>query len=469
MKGFSICRFVQAVRVYMKLTLKNIKSKLFAGQARSVKAKKNISFMFFIKGISILLNLAFVPLLINVLNTETYGIWLTITTIVGWIGFFDIGLGHGLRNKLGAAIAEGKEQLAKSYISTTYITLFVITICIVAVQFALVPLFNWAEILNAPAEMNSELTLLVTWVIFLFCLQFLFKLITSIMLALQMPAFSSLVITLGQLLAFIAIFGLVKLKMEASLFLLGIIISSAPVIVLLVSSIIIFTGKYRAYSPSFFHYDRKLIESVFSLGYKFFLIQLTALFLFQANNIIIVHTAGPLYVTEFNIAYKYMGLIHMAFAIIAMPFWSATTEAYSKNDIKWISNSLKTLNRLWMGFTVLGLILILCSEFIYQLWIGDAIRVNYLILILMLAYFSLFMRWTIYGTFLNGIGKIRLQFYITLLEVLIHIPLAYFLGLLWGIPGVLTSMILVAAINIIWPPLQLNRIISGTAKGLWNK
>ncbi|WP_324721864.1 oligosaccharide flippase family protein [Salinimicrobium sp. HB62] len=453
----------------MLLTLKNIKHKIFRGETRSVKAKKNISLMFLIKGISILLNLAFVPLLIDVLDTEIYGIWLTVTTIVGWIGFFDIGLGHGLRNKLGAAIAEGKEQLAKSYISTTYITLFFITICIIAFQFAIIPLFNWAELLNAPTEMNPELTRLVTWVVFLFSLQFLFKLITSIMLALQMPAFSSLVVTLGQLSAFIAVLCLVKLNLEPSLLLLGIVISSAPVIVLFLSSIIIFSGKYRIYAPSFSHYDKALIESVLSLGSKFFLIQLTALFLFQANNIIIAHTGGPADVTEFNIAYKYIGLIHMAFAIIAMPFWSATTEAFSKNDINWIRKSLKSLNQLWMVFTLGGILLILGSEFIYQLWIGEALKVDYFILFLMLVYFSLFMRWTIYGTFLNGIGKIRLQFYITLLEAIIHIPLAYYFGVLWGIPGVLFSMILVAAINVLWPPIQLKKIITGIASGLWNK
>ena len=54
--------------------------------------------MLLIKICNIIINLAYVPLLINSLNQDRYGIWLTITTIVSWIAFFDIGLGNGLRN-----------------------------------------------------------------------------------------------------------------------------------------------------------------------------------------------------------------------------------------------------------------------------------------------------------------------------------------------------------------------------------
>lgn len=61
--------------------------------------------MLLIKICNIIINLAYVPLLINSLNQDRYGIWLTITTIVSWIAFFDIGLGNGLRNKLAESIA----------------------------------------------------------------------------------------------------------------------------------------------------------------------------------------------------------------------------------------------------------------------------------------------------------------------------------------------------------------------------
>ena len=66
------------------------------GSERSILAKKQILYSFVLKAVSILIGLLFVPLLLNYLDAERYGIWLTLTSIVGWFTFFDAGLGNGL-------------------------------------------------------------------------------------------------------------------------------------------------------------------------------------------------------------------------------------------------------------------------------------------------------------------------------------------------------------------------------------
>lgn len=93
-------------------------------------------------------------------------------------------------------------------------------------------------------------------------------------------------------------------------------------------------------TPSFF--ERSKIKEIVILGSKFFWIQLTTLLLFQSNNLIIAHTCGNTSVAEYNIAYKYIGLIEMAFMIIMTPFWSAATDAYARKDYQWIKGILKT-------------------------------------------------------------------------------------------------------------------------------
>ena len=70
------------------------------GHERSIKAKKNIGLSFLIKGASIAISLILVPLTINYINPYRYGIWLTLSSVVSWFSFFDIGLTNGLRNKL---------------------------------------------------------------------------------------------------------------------------------------------------------------------------------------------------------------------------------------------------------------------------------------------------------------------------------------------------------------------------------
>src|SRR5512135_2482246 len=102
------------------LFIGKIKTLFFGGHARTTKANKNVFYSFFIKGVSIASQLALVPLTLHYLEKERYGIWLTLASLMGWFGFFDIGIGNGLRNKLSEALANNDTRQAKIYVSTSY-------------------------------------------------------------------------------------------------------------------------------------------------------------------------------------------------------------------------------------------------------------------------------------------------------------------------------------------------------------
>ncbi|MBQ5911837.1 MAG: hypothetical protein IIW93_01920, partial [Bacteroidaceae bacterium] len=114
------------------------------GSERSVKSKLNIISMLFIKGGSILIGLLLLPLTLDYVDSETYGVWLTISSMVAWISFFDVGLGNGLKNKLAEALAQKDTELGKKYVSTTYalMTLIFIPLMIVLLLFV-IPNVNW--------------------------------------------------------------------------------------------------------------------------------------------------------------------------------------------------------------------------------------------------------------------------------------------------------------------------------------
>ena len=64
------------------------------GHKRSLEAKKNIIGSLLIKGCSIAIGLVAVPLTINYINPAQYGIWLTLSSMIAWFSFFDIGFTH---------------------------------------------------------------------------------------------------------------------------------------------------------------------------------------------------------------------------------------------------------------------------------------------------------------------------------------------------------------------------------------
>ena len=125
------------------------------GHERSVKAKKNIIASIFIKGFSIVISLLLVPIIINYINPTRYGIWITISSIVAWLSFFDIGLTQGLRNKFAEAKAKGDTHIAQVYVSTTFAILGLVfsgvwLVFILANQF-----IDWSKILNVGTEMKG--------------------------------------------------------------------------------------------------------------------------------------------------------------------------------------------------------------------------------------------------------------------------------------------------------------------------
>ena len=85
---------------------------------------------FLIKGVSIAVGFFTVPLCLSYIDQSRYGVWITISSILTWFSFFEIGLGHGLKNRLAEALAVEDYQLGKKYVSTTYALLIMIITCV---------------------------------------------------------------------------------------------------------------------------------------------------------------------------------------------------------------------------------------------------------------------------------------------------------------------------------------------------
>ena len=97
----------------------SIKEKINSKSERSQDVIINIFLSLAMKGATILSSLLIVPLTINYVNPNQYGIWLTLSSIIGWVAFFDLGLGNGFRNKFAEAKAQNNRLLARELLSTT--------------------------------------------------------------------------------------------------------------------------------------------------------------------------------------------------------------------------------------------------------------------------------------------------------------------------------------------------------------
>jgi len=438
-----------------------------AGHERTKKAQKNIISSFVLKGLSIALGLISMPLTIHYLEPEKYGIYITLSSLIAWFSFFDIGFGGGLRNRFAEALAQGNHQLARIYVSTTYAILTLIVGALMIIFLISNYFVNWNSILNVSQEVVSgaELKLLAIITFTAFSMSLVLRLITTILSADQRPALASIFDLVGKALSVLLIFILIKVS-QGSLLYFTLSQSFTSTIILLFSSFWFFKGKYKKYRPSIRFIEFARARDLLSLGIKFFIITIANILLYQTNNIIISQLFGPAQVAPYSVAFAYYGVLTMIFATIITPFWSAFTEAWVKKEILWIKNIMRNLKIIWIILFFVAVIMVLVSQWIFKIWIGDQIHVAYSMSILVSAWALINAFNSIYNHFLNGIGKVNLQIILSFGGAIINVPLAIYLGKTIGIEGILISNVICAFPGLIVYPYHYRRIIKEKTKSI---
>jgi len=436
---------------------------------RTIQAQRNIIFSFGLKGIGILISFVLVPLTLHYLNATEYGVWLTLSSLMTWINYFDIGLGNGLRNQLAKALTLKDYKLGKIYVSTTFAILSVIVVFFIILFLFINPYVEWNRVLNTDAKMADDLSRIVLIVFTFFCLQFVFKTVGTILVADQKPAVNDLISVIGNLIALVIIYVLTKIT-NGSLTYVALTFSSAPLLVFVFTYFILFYGKYKYLRPSFSAINLKYTKDLIGIGLQFFIIQIAVCVIaYTSTNIIIAQLLDTESVTIYNIAFKYFFSLSMAYLIIITPFWSAATEAYIQKDFLWIKSSIKKLMYVYSGTIVLLLFMLAISDWFYSKWIGNSVQVPFTLSIFVALYVALYNWSSTFIFFINGIGKIRLQLYITIIIAVFYIPFSVYLGKIFNLNGIILASAIALIPASVLMPIQLRKLFLDKAKGIWNK
>lgn len=438
------------------------------GDHRTISVKKNIVGSAFLKGVSILISFLLVPMTIGYVSDELYGVWLTLSSIMTWFGFFDIGFSQGLKNKLTEALAINDWEKGKSLVSSTYFFIIIVFVPLCVILTLLVPHIDWTKLLNTNPIYEADIQKALNALVVFFCLKMIINVIVSVVAAFQKVALSSSFEVIGQFLAFIMIFIMTKTT-PPSLINLCFAFSAMPILVAFVASIILYSKQFSKISPSIKFVKKENIKDIFNLGYKFFLINIQVVVLYQSTNVLISNVSSPLQVTSYNIAYKYLNIAMMAYTIITSPLWPAYTDAYVKNDYTWMKNMRNRMLRILALSVAACAFLVLISKPVYYVWIGDKADIPFVMTVLVGLYVCCYCWMNLNGTLLVGMGKIQVETIITVFGMLVHIPFSLFLSRYIGPYGVIISMIIINMTYAIIMNIQVNKLLNKTAEGIWLK
>lgn len=446
--------------------ISKIYKKVGVDSVRTKNITKHIFFSFIFKGGSILINFLIVPITINFLDTENYGIWLTLSSFIAWFSFFDVGLGNSLRNKFAEAKISGNTMLAKAYVSSAYFTIFFICILLILL-FILSNIFiDWTIVFNTNSHLKTQLALLMPIVFTFFCLQLVLKLIATIYAANQEHSVPGKITFFTQLLSLISIWIATKTT-ESSLLTFGLIYSITPVILLITLNIYAFSDKFKEYKPTIKLWKKEYLKDIFNLGIKFFLIQMSAIILYTTDNVIISQLYSPKEVVPYTMTFQYFGILTMVITIIFTPYWSSFTEAFTKKDFDWIKKSITNLFKISLFFSVIALIMILFAKDFIFIWSNQKVLVPISLVIFMSIFVITQILVLPFTYYFNGTGKINFQLIIGLSGALINIPLSIFFAkiLNLGFPGVILGTATCNSIGLILYPYYYKKIIQKDIHG----
>lgn len=445
-----------------------IKNNLTGNDSRTKKVKKNIVGSLIVKGVSIIISFLIVPLTLGYISSELYGVWLTLSSISVWLGFFDIGFTLGLKNKLTEALAQGDVQKGKELVSTTYVLLFSIFIPLCFFIVILIPYVNWCSLLNISTIYEYDVVRTMTIIIICFSLQMILNIISTIFQSLQKVAMSSLFPVIGNAFSLLLIF-LSTIYIKPSLIVLAICISATPIIIYIIISCYLFGGQLNYLAPSLRNVKFTLFHDLFELGARFFVIQIQVVIFFQTTNFLISNISSPEIVSVYNIAYKYLNVATMLMTIVMNPFWPAFTDAKTKGDYQWMGTIYRKLSKLFILFLAGVLAMVILSPIAYDLWIGSKLHIP-MSWTLLIALYTIINCWdSLHVYIINGLGILKLQTYVVMIGIIFHIPFSYMLSTYFGAKGVILSMIIITSIYSILFTIQVRKYMYGKAMGIWGE
>lgn len=453
----------------MKYDIKYIIDCFRVGEGRTQKLKRNVMWSFLIKIFSMAIEFVKVPIILSYLDNEVYGVWLTIVSIVMWTHNFDMGLSQGFRFKMTRGIALGDNDMCKKLTSTAYISMAAIMFLVFIIAFPISFFVNWQSVLNVTSIKNTELFASVIIVFAIFLMQFVCELISTVLKADQRAALSDVFKPIASVLSLCCILLLGTFSSNSLLY-ASVAMSAPYILVLLAANVFYYCKNYKEYSPSFEYFDRHYIKEIYSMGLKFFVGQLAGLVVFSSAGILLSNLINPTEVSVYNTARTYFGLVIIFSTIAREPFKAAITDAFVKNELKWINTSMNKMHLISLFFSIAALFMFLVSDFAIDIWTRGRIEVSWGLGIALTCYTIANVITAPYSNFLAGVGKLNIAMYVGLFKIISFIPVAIFFIKSWGTLGLVVAIILINTFpNFILGYLQFNRIMSGKATGIWNK
>jgi O-antigen/teichoic acid export membrane protein len=425
-----------------------------AARARTAERGKHIKLTVFTglvaRASSMLMTIVSVPLTLNYLGPERFGLWMTVTSVVSMLAFADFGIGSGLLTVVAEASGRDDQVAIRRYITSAFAILVLIATLILAVFFLFIyPAVDWPHVFNvhspsARADAGPAIAMLVTC----FAASIASLIVPRAQLALQQGFVNNLWVTIGLFVSLAGIWLVSAARGSVALLILAML--GTPVVTATINGIIFFQ-RNKQYRPSWPLVNSAAIKRILGTGLMFVVLQLGSSISFASDKLIIARLLGAVAVADYSVYERVFGVGSNLMLVMLLPIWPAYAEAWARKDTVWVRRTLKRSLALAVGIsTSFGVLIVLLGPLIVSLWTRKDVPVQPIVLHSLAIWCVIQCTQNALAMLLNGLHVIKVQVISSILVACLAIPLKFLLVRSVGPAGaVLASAVAVTGLALI--------------------
>lgn len=337
-------------RIYSSLT--NVSNDL--GRERYRKAMLTSLMNVFSQFVQLATGLISVPLTLNYIGVERFGLWMTLSTGLTFITFSDFGVGIGTQDRISRHVGVNDFYFARKTFFSSFSFVILLFALLMALSQMLVPEMNLAKLFSLKSvEAIEEIVPTTQMVVFVLCLGLISGVVQRAFNALQEGFFVALVQVITRIVSLILLFVVVDLKMGLPVLVFVIGGLSSVGLLLIGLPLLLYRHKWmRPLGNSIADYiDVTCVKDVLKVGVFGLGASLAIYFVNNSIMVLISGKYGAENVADYAVLLKLISIPALLLSYLLLPLWPAITEAKVKNDTAWIKSLYRKCSLLTVTLT----------------------------------------------------------------------------------------------------------------------
>lgn len=325
------------------------------------------------KAITFIVQFAIVSMTLGYLGQSLYGLWVTISAVIAFLQISDLGIGNVLISFVPKEQTLNGSHGVMGLLKRGLIATGLISILLLGFGCPIIYNADWGSLINVPMDYLGTARDAMFSCLVIFCISMPVSLAQQVRLGLLQGHINAIFQSIGQILNLLFVY--LGVRYSASLAELVILSGLGAIISQSLNLLMLFlqlnlksAGLLRASIP---------MAKIFTYGVPFLILQITTLFISQADLIVIAHYLGPNQVAEYSIAIKYFSIPAVLLSFYLYSVWPAYSDAAAKMDHEWICQFFRGSLKKSLFFSLtISCLIYLAAPFAISIWTKNIIAID---------------------------------------------------------------------------------------------